>query len=404
MRTNVSASELTKALRRALLHLYDPVELRQNPLPDLLGLPQSENRVGQVRHLLERAIDAQKPDAGTPTDSPARRYHDLLIYRFIEQSGQKEVATDMAISLRHLQRLESAALRTLAEHLATQHNLLLTEEATEEADDDSEQVQQEINWLKQSYPTENISVASLLDPVLERLQPVMGGLRISRDLPDLPPIAIQVIPMQQALLHLLGVIAQVFQEGRLKICARKESAVIVLEFSADCNTGVQPVDQTALAEGLPLAESLVSAAGGMLNIQPLTPTASGCLFAVLTMKASPESRLVMVVDDNHDTLLLLERYLANSPYTFLGLRQPEKLMAMLDERPPEILMLDVMLPGIDGWTLLSNVRQHPDGSRIPVIISTILPQEKLALMLGADAFLKKPFTAQELLETLNRLL
>lgn len=403
MRTNVSASELTKTLRRALLHLYDPVELRQNPLPDLLGLPQSENRVGQVRHLLERAIDAQKPDAGTPTDSPARRYHDLLIYRFIEQSGQKEVATDMAMSLRHLQRLESAALRALAEHLAAQHNLLLTEEAVEEAEDDSEQVQQEINWLKQSYPTENISVASLLEPVLERLQPMMGGLRISRDLPDLPPIAIQVIPMQQALLHLLGLIAQAFQDGRLEIRARKERAAVELEFTAHYNTRSRAIDQTAWTEGLPLAESLAAAAGGRLRVHQPAPSSSDDLLAALTMKANPDSRLVLVVDDNHDTLLLLERFLANSQYTFLGLRQPEKLLAMLNERSPEILMLDVMLPGMDGWTLLSQVRQHPAGRHIPVIISTILPQEKLALMLGADAFLKKPFTAQELLNTLNRI-
>ena len=403
MTSNLSASELQKAIRRALQHLYDPLELRQNPLPGLLGLPPSENRVGQVRGLLEKAIETLKPDPNTPSDAPARRYHDVLVYRFIEQSGQKEVANDMALSLRHLQRLEAAALRALTEHLAGTYNLALTWDVSEKPEEDAPQVQQEIDWLKNNYPTEKIELTHLLDPVLERLAPLFAGLQTTRLIPNLPPVDVQVSPIQQAMQHLLGLIAQAFPAGRLAISAQQTGASIELTILAESSTPYAPQAAGSLQEGLALAESLAEVAGGQFRFIWDQPPLGARFEATLSLKSSPQSRLVLVVDDNQDTLLLLERYLVASPFTFIGTRQPEKLLSLIDEYHPSILILDVMLPGTDGWTLLSQVRQHPTSHHIPVIISTILPQEKIALMLGADAFLKKPFTPHELLTILARL-
>jgi len=64
--------------------------------------------------------------------------------------------------------------------------------------------------------------------------------------------------------------------------------------------------------------------------------------------------------------------------------------------------LDVMLPGIDGWELLGQLREHPQTSCIPVVVCTILPQEPLALALGAAAFLRKPVSREALLSALDR--
>jgi len=66
-------------------------------------------------------------------------------------------------------------------------------------------------------------------------------------------------------------------------------------------------------------------------------------------------------------------------------------------------LLDVMLPGVDGWELLGRLREHPQLKGLPVIVSTILPQESLAMALGAAAFLCKPVTQEAFLQTLNSL-
>jgi CheY-like chemotaxis protein len=61
-----------------------------------------------------------------------------------------------------------------------------------------------------------------------------------------------------------------------------------------------------------------------------------------------------------------------------------------------------MLPGVDGWEILGRLREHPTTSSVPVIISTILLQEDLALSLGAAGFLRKPFTQTALLAALDQ--
>jgi CheY-like chemotaxis protein len=65
-------------------------------------------------------------------------------------------------------------------------------------------------------------------------------------------------------------------------------------------------------------------------------------------------------------------------------------------------VLDVMLPGIDGWELLGRLREHPQTKDVPVVVCTILSQQQLALTLGATDFLRKPITRDAFLATLDR--
>jgi CheY-like chemotaxis protein len=64
--------------------------------------------------------------------------------------------------------------------------------------------------------------------------------------------------------------------------------------------------------------------------------------------------------------------------------------------------MDVMLPGMDDWDLLGRLRAHPRMHATPIIACTILPQEKLALALGAAGFLRKPISRETFLAALDR--
>ncbi|MDI7275566.1 MAG: response regulator, partial [Anaerolineae bacterium] len=124
--------------------------------------------------------------------------------------------------------------------------------------------------------------------------------------------------------------------------------------------------------------------------------------AILNLPAAEQAG-VLVIDDNADTLQLFQRYLAGSGYPFVGARDPEQAMALAEHLGPSVIVLDVMLPGVDGWELLGRLREHPKTRGIPVVVCTILPQEQLALALGAAAVLRKPVTRTALLEVLDRL-
>ncbi|MCJ7548636.1 MAG: response regulator, partial [Anaerolineae bacterium] len=109
---------------------------------------------------------------------------------------------------------------------------------------------------------------------------------------------------------------------------------------------------------------------------------------------------VHVIDDNADTLQLFHRYLTGTRFDLTSSRDPEESLAAVVEAAPQAIVLDVMLPGVDGWELLGRLREHPQTRDIPVVICTILPQEKLASALGAAAFLQKPFTRDALFSVL----
>ena len=74
---------------------------------------------------------------------------------------------------------------------------------------------------------------------------------------------------------------------------------------------------------------------------------------------------------------------------------------MADKISPQIIVLDVMMPHVDGWEILGRLRQHPVTGQIPIIVCTILAQEELALSLGASSFIRKPITRQAFLAALD---
>lgn len=394
MTSLIAGNDLLSALRRALQHLYDPAELRRSPLFDLLGQPAPADRVAGLRGLLQTAIQAMKPDAKAAAASNAQRSYDILTYRFIEQSSQKEVAADLALSLRQLQRLETAALQSLAEALACQYHLELTWDELAPVNDapvdaPQDQVAQELAWLKKSYQVEEINLRSLLEPIFSTLAALLKDTPVTFNLPDpLPPIQGQATSLQQALLNLLSLVAQE-NPGTLHLTARPHAGCIRLVIQS----APQPL-VTLTDENMTLARQLFALSGAKLSIQPPPD------FTIQVDFLPLGQALILVVDDNQDTLLLLERYLAGSGYQFLGIREPQAVLPLLEKQHPKVILLDVMLPGSDGWILLAQIKQHPAGPETHVIISTILPQEQLARTLGADAFLRKPFTREELLRTL----
>jgi CheY-like chemotaxis protein len=116
-----------------------------------------------------------------------------------------------------------------------------------------------------------------------------------------------------------------------------------------------------------------------------------------------ESLPVLVVDDSADNIKLLQRYLGGTRYQLSSLREPEKALQLIEQSKPQIVILDLMMPGVDGFEILSRLHSNPVTCQIPVVVCTILPQEELALSLGASAFMHKPVMQEKLLAVLDRL-
>ena len=106
---------------------------------------------------------------------------------------------------------------------------------------------------------------------------------------------------------------------------------------------------------------------------------------------------IMVVDDEQTILRLLSRTLEPEGYGVIVADNGETALTLLEEHTPDLVILDIMMPGLDGLQVLNLIRQR---SSVPVIMLTArreVTTVRDALLLGADDYVRKPLHPQELL-------
>ena len=106
--------------------------------------------------------------------------------------------------------------------------------------------------------------------------------------------------------------------------------------------------------------------------------------------------LIMAVDDEQRVLKLLSRTLEQEGYGVIVADNGRSALDLLEEQKPDLVILDIMMPGLDGFQVLNLIRQY---SNIPVIMLSArreVSTERDALILGADDYVWKPFHTREL--------
>jgi CheY-like chemotaxis protein len=112
---------------------------------------------------------------------------------------------------------------------------------------------------------------------------------------------------------------------------------------------------------------------------------------------------VLVVDDDPNIRDLLERLLARESYRVLLAAGGEEGLRLAREARPDIVTLDVMMPGMDGWTVLSRLKSDPETASIPVVMVTIVDDRNLGFALGVADYIVKPVERDRLVAVLRRL-
>jgi CheY-like chemotaxis protein len=109
------------------------------------------------------------------------------------------------------------------------------------------------------------------------------------------------------------------------------------------------------------------------------------------------------MDDQVAAQKMFQRYLSRTNLEVIGITDPTQGLDMARKIQPALLILDVMMPNIDGWEVLQTLQLDPETKHIPVIICSAWGEPELARSLGAVAFLKKPVIQKDLLDVLLRL-
>lgn len=402
MTETISRSKFEAELRGALAQLYDPAALRGSRLIACLGLDNRSDAVSALRRILVEAIEALKPEDQAPAQSRSWRYYHILYGRYTEQLTQFDVANDMGLSVRQLRRQEKRALGVLADKLWTRYKL---ETGVDDNSNEEQQAlgrEEELAWSQTAFPSESVAVEALLQYALETVQPMLGTteVQVACELSDgLPRLSVQLVPMRQALLNVFTTALDWLKEGRLAVRTAHQPGDGHVSLSVSGYGSPAAAAAELGAERLSVARELVEFSDGSFEI---ISDGEGDAAFVFRLTLIADSQItVLAVDDNPDTLQLLERFTADTRYRLLGESDAERSMALAEETQPDIILLDVMLQDVDGWELLGRFRAHPQLGDRPVIVCTILPQRELALSLGAAGFLSKPLSRRQLLAALD---
>lgn len=394
----LSDEELLRALRMALRHLYETPALQANPLVAYLGLEGSPTAASDLRRILIEAIHSLQPEASVPADAEIWRVYEILQYRYVQQCTQAEVARQLGLSIRHLRREEMRAAEVLALALRTRLEKGETRGTLGEVTEDS--FARELAWLEQSSAEEQIDLGALLETLYYLVRPMAEAhrTRVRLELPSEPiQVLSQPVGLRQIILSLLTMAIDRAVGGVVSVNVQRSEGGASIAFAAYGSANGQPEDPEAAQEHIAIVQRLARPCGARVKVQRDEEMwqASVCLTV-------PYQVPVLVIDDNQDTLRLLERYVSDTPFRLMGVHNIDEALDVVANAVPSIIVLDVMMPRVDGWEALGRLRQHPLTSRVPIIVCTILAQEELARSLGASDYLRKPVARSEFLQALER--
>ena len=171
--------------------------------------------------------------------------------------------------------------------------------------------------------------------------------------------------------------------------------------------------------GLPITKKLAEMMGG--DVIVTSEMGVGSVFTLYVPRECPqdydeveggnsidqlteEEKVVVLIDDDVAMHDLIRRTLSKIGLKLVGAVDSEKGMQIVREMKPKLLLLDVLMPGRDGWSILKECKSDPELKDMPVVMVSQLSQDVLSQSLGADDYLTKPINRELFLETVSRLI
>lgn len=167
--------------------------------------------------------------------------------------------------------------------------------------------------------------------------------------------------------------------------------------------------------GLSIARGIVEAHGGLIWAQSGGQNQGSTLTFALPVIEAPikpilevptpavGTAMALVVDDDPDAVNLLRLYLEAEGYSVTGAHDGETALQLAAELQPAVILLDILMPELDGFVVLEKLKANTATQNIPVVIVSILAGQEKGLSLGAVDHLTKPIDRQHLLQSVRRL-
>ena len=123
---------------------------------------------------------------------------------------------------------------------------------------------------------------------------------------------------------------------------------------------------------------------------------------ITTITLPENSSRVLIIDDDPIARDLIGRHLSKAGFYVEMAANGAQGIEKARELQPDVITLDVLMPGMDGWTVITELKANPQTAHIPIVIVTMIESRKQGFALGATEYLLKPIDRQQLLATINK--
>lgn len=386
MNSQTPASTFVDEVKDALEHLYDFAYLQNHSLArQLQADPSTGHSASQhLRQRLMEAIEALSPGKDISFRAPQARLHSLLHLHYVEAMTVQECAHELGISQRQVYRdlrrgEENVAVLLWAQRMESEPRAVQLSS-----------VQQEVERLiTRPSTTDARSLVERAHKAVERL----AGQRMVQLQVSMPPhpVTIQADPVmaQQVITGLFSRVVQQSQSDKVVISLLAGKEINCLQINYE--------QKIAGEEGEDVVAQLAARLKWRVDTQV---DADGSAAVIIQMAAHGPT--ILVIDDNEGLVSLLERYLTDHACRVVAATRGDTGLQLAQDLLPDAIVLDVMMPEIDGWEVLQLLRARPETAATPVIICSVFNDPELALSLGADVVLPKPVSRSEVLNALHQ--
>jgi len=250
--------------------------------------------------------------------------------------------------------------------------------------------------------------------------------------PDLGEMRTDQTKLRQSLFNLLSNACKFTSDGEVTLEVTRAADGFVEFTVKDTGVGMTPAQVAKLFEsftqadasmtrrfggtglGLALSRSFARMMGGDIAVESVAGKGSKFTMRLparvsadapqreAAVPVRSESGVVLVIDDDPDVYELLRRTLSRHGFQVEGARMGEEGLRLARQLLPQAITLDVMMPGMDGWTVLAHLKSDPETADIPVIMLTIVDNKNLGFAMGAAEYLTKPIDRDRLSTVLLR--
>lgn len=383
---NLIPDVFTDHVKDALSNLYSVPNLLTNPLVQEYDA-QGQSAAHRLRRDIIEAIETLNPGKTVSIRSTQSRLYNLMHLHYVGAMTLQETAHELGISLRQAYRDLRRGQGNISSILwyKFQRDTPVTHqpENPRSSAQDLSSIDSEIKHLERSYVSVDISTS--LGIAIKAVEKLAEQKQILIDVDILEtPIVIsthQAIAMQ----ILINLLSQAVQQAEhdtihVRLAQNDDTAEIQIQYV--------PADFVS-----PVITRLMEQVHWQNHIED----------GQLSITLNDRGTRVLIIDDNEGLVDLLRHYISSSVYQVFTANNGKDGLNSAVELQPDVIIMDLMMPDMDGWELLQYFRTTPSTQDIPVVICSVIHDPELAYSLGADHFIAKPVTKEQILKMLKEL-